>query len=527
MNNIKFKDSLLLVKLFFAVLLFSFIKINAESERKVVFTEIKVNSVPIAKVDFSNIVLSTQDSIEVFYSLDAGQNEKTAFLFHLVFSNMKDSAVFGGINATSSKYKNLKEGKFRISISARDKLRKWETNSSELTFLVDDKLSKLNADLIAQIAALKFEHIKKDSLINLSKNKKVEIKSNSGSDIVMIVYGALGAILIMGIIFFIYNATKTKSNRTPSSLIGKIMNAKDLSMAQIQNIMDENENLKKELATLRGQIDNLQYRAEEMKDKNKELEESVKRITSRKEELENLQTQKDELFAVIIHDIKNPAALIKSLVELLRSYDLTATEQQEIMNDILTTTSKIVSLSHEVSRVLTLEGGKMRLDLEANDVTELARDVFTRNQVRSKEKRINLTIDLEPGLPDVDMDAQKIDEVLDNLISNAIKFTNENGAVKLKILKVDDTVVFEVSDTGLGLTEEDLKSAFQRGAQLSAKPTKGESSTGLGLWIVKKLVEAHLGRVWVRSTLGKGSTFSFSIPIHKKIENPIVDMGNF
>jgi signal transduction histidine kinase len=527
MNKIALKKIGLYFKLIVGLCYLSIFALQAEEERKIVFTEVKINQVSIPVEDFGRLVLSSQDTIEVSYSLDAGENDKTAFLFRLVFSNMKDSIEYGGINATKAKYLNLKEGKYRIAVGARDKLRKWETNTTELSFIVDDKLSKYKTDLKSQIETLKLEHLAKDKLIAENNTKKNEVKSTSSSDIMLIIYGALGAILILGIVFFIYNATKSKTNKTTSTLIGKIMNAKDLSAAQVQNIIDENENLKQELSALRGQIDNMQYRGEELKERNKELEESVKRITFRKEELENLQTQKDELFAIIIHDIKNPAALIKSLVELLRSYDLTATEQQEIMNDILTTTSKIVSLSHEVSRVLTLEGGKMRLDMEANDVTELARDVFTRNQVRSKEKKINLTIDLEQGLPDVDMDYQKIDEVLDNLISNAIKFTNENGAIKLKLLKVDDTVVFEISDTGLGLTEEDLKNAFQRGAQLSARPTKGESSTGLGLWIVKKLVEAHQGKVWVRSTLGKGSTFSFSIPIHKKVENAIVDLDNF
>jgi signal transduction histidine kinase len=105
---------------------------------------------------------------------------------------------------------------------------------------------------------------------------------------------------------------------------------------------------------------------------------------------------------------------------------------------------------------------------------------------------------------------------LDNLISNAIIFSHEKGQIRIRAFKQDSSIVVEVTDNGLGLSEEDIKEAFQRGAKLSAKPTQGESSSGLGLWIVKKLMEAHNGRVWVKSTLGKGSTFSITLPINKQ-----------
>jgi signal transduction histidine kinase len=117
-------------------------------------------------------------------------------------------------------------------------------------------------------------------------------------------------------------------------------------------------------------------------------------------------------------------------------------------------------------------------------------------------------------MPDVDLDYQKIDEVIDNLVSNAIKFSHKGGKIRIKTRKNgNNDVTVEVSDNGLGLTEEDIQRAFQRGSKLSAQPTGGEASSGLGLWIVKKLVEAHNGKVWVKSALGQGSTFAFTIPL--------------
>ena len=138
----------------------------------------------------------------------------------------------------------------------------------------------------------------------------------------------------------------------------------------------------------------------------------------------------------------------------------------------------------------------------------------------------DLLLDLPDGLPFAQFDAQKISEVIDNLVSNAIKFTPKNGAIRIKSSLVEESIIIEISDNGLGLSEDDIKKAFKRGSKLSARPTAGESSTGLGLWIVKKLVEAHDGKVWVRSAVGKGSTFAFSIPVKQNGNSPgLVNMN--
>ena len=100
------------------------------------------------------------------------------------------------------------------------------------------------------------------------------------------------------------------------------------------------------------------------------------------------------------------------------------------------------------------------------------------------------------------------------MLNNAIKYGPKDTEVILESFFTDTKVTIEVSDNGVGLSEEDLKNIFNKGATLSAKPTGNESSSGLGLWIVKKLVEAHHGKVWVKSKVGKGSTFVVELPIN-------------
>jgi signal transduction histidine kinase len=254
-------------------------------------------------------------------------------------------------------------------------------------------------------------------------------------------------------------------------------------------------------------------RGDELIKQNNELKETVERLNKSQKEFEELQKQKDELFAIIIHDLKNPVALVKSLVELLRSYDLTVNEQKEIINDIFETTTKIVALSQEVTKILALESSSLNMKYETVQINEIITSVHHRNQIAANNKSIEVLLDLSEIVPESSMDPQKIEEIIDNLLSNAVKFSHKNGQVRIKSHRSDDNIVVEISDNGLGLSEDDIKQAFQRGGRLSAQPTAGEPSSGFGLWIVKKLVEAHRGRVWVKSALGKGSTFAFSLPI--------------
>jgi len=511
MNN-KFCNISVYILLLFLVANFAF---SQDSDRKIVFDKIQAGRLDFTdSIAIQNVVLSDQDTIVFNYSLDPGNNERTPFLFRVMIKEGNDS-IARSLNSPTVRYIKLPEGEYEFSVSAFDQARAWETEIKRVKFRVNNR----EAELLYQISTLKTELIVKDSIIATKDPEAGGVTTD-----MLIIYGLIGfGVAAVPAILFIYL-------RRPSSKPGeKKLSAseeKELANKKIRFLENENTSIKSELQALRNQIDAMQSRGNELRKRNKELEESVKKLSDSKDELVSLQLQKDELFAMIIHDIKNPASLIKSLVELLRSYDLTALEQQDIMNDILLTTKKIVALSHEVSRVLALEGGRLMLDIQTVDVKQIANDVFFRNQVKAKEKSLKFGMEIPDNLPWADVDPQKIDEVLDNLVSNAVKFTHPKGAVQLKASKVDDTIVFEVQDNGLGLSEEDLHRAFKRGAQLSAKPTGGESSTGLGLWIVKKLVEAHGGRVWVRSTLGKGSTFSFSLPLQQKQEKVTeVDMS--
>lgn len=283
----------------------------------------------------------------------------------------------------------------------------------------------------------------------------------------------------------------------------------------IEDIQQENEALKREIAALRSQIDKMQENGKELLKQNSELQKQIMKISGKQNELKKLQSQKDQLFNIIINDLNNPASMIKSLVELLSSYDLSATEQQSIISDIVETTSKIVNISQQVTRVLALESTNLKLDFDKVQINMIIEDITRVSKVQADKKFIKIITDLDESIPEAIVDPQRYGEIIENLISNSIKYTPDGGTIRVRTYKSGDGVVSEISDNGDGLSEEEVRAAFQRGAFVGASSGR-EKSSGLGLWIIKKLVDAHNGRVWVKSAIGKGTMFSVSIPFEKE-----------
>jgi signal transduction histidine kinase len=282
------------------------------------------------------------------------------------------------------------------------------------------------------------------------------------------------------------------------------------------HICDDCEKLyeaKYENNVLKRQIDNLNMNCLNIRKQNFILEDKLREVKKNNEELEQIQQEKNNLFATIIHDIKNPTTIIKSLVELLRTYDNNSIEQQAIMNDLIESARHIINLSTEIAKVLTLEETAVQMFHEFAEPGRLVQEVVRRNSINAKNKEQTINIDVAENLPQFQVDVVKVCEVFDNMLSNSIKYTQKGGKIGVKVSQAEENIQFEFSDNGLGMSEDDLKRVFQRGTKLSAKPTAGEDSSGLGLWIVKKIVEAHNGRIWIKSSLGIGTVFTIHIPI--------------
>ena len=488
----------------------SFLKLLSQSDYNSYFIKIEninIDSTVVSPND-KIIILSTKDNLTINYNLITPQNgAKEDFYYKIIFTNGFDSAVHTtGFNSLN--YSSLQKGKYILDISAFALRGNWKTNSQIIKIVVDDSLAK-----IAQEAYI----LKKDLLKTKSENADTITISNKESVAIPRLYIYISLVILLlflGIIFALISKNKSKQKNIRKEEVQQVENQDIISTTQVDSrIQEENQQLKAEINELSAQIDTANVRANQLANQNKELESKIEALLKTRDSLEELNQQKDELFALIIHDIKNPAAIIKNLVDLLRSYDLTANEQMDIIQDIAETSQKIFDLSMEVTLVLSIESGKMNLNLESNQITGLINDIVSKNKILANKKNIRLFVELPENLPYIDMDYRRISEAVDNLVSNAIKFTEDKGTVRVRAFKEGSNITVEVSDNGLGLSEEDVEKAFRWGQKLSAQPTGGEPSSGLGLWIVKKIIDSHNGRVWIKSALGKGSTFAFSFPI--------------
>jgi len=151
------------------------------------------------------------------------------------------------------------------------------------------------------------------------------------------------------------------------------------------------------------------------------------------------------------------------------------------------------------------------------DLADYLRDYYDSNNLLAKAKSIEFQLDLDKNLPKIVFDPQRINQVITNLVTNAIKFSFPNNLIVLRTKVVDDEVQISVQDEGQGIPEDQITKLFQEFSDVRSKGTAGEKSTGLGLAIVKRIVSAHNGRVWVESKVNAGSTFTFSLPIKRNV----------
>jgi two-component system sensor histidine kinase/response regulator len=242
----------------------------------------------------------------------------------------------------------------------------------------------------------------------------------------------------------------------------------------------------------------------------KHSREILERTAQRLRELDN---EKNEFLGIAAHDLKNPICSFVGLAEyVLSSPNLGRAEVEEISRDILSESRRLLQLVQNLLDVNAIERGQLNLQFGAHDLAEVARSVTHNFQLKAESKKQTLALDLPESPVLAWVDRSLTVQVLDNLISNAIKFSPVGKTIRMSVQRTEDGILCEVQDEGPGLSGEDQKRLFGKFARLSARPTGGENSTGLGLSIVKKIVEAMKGAVWCESESGRGAKFVIKLP---------------
>lgn len=260
--------------------------------------------------------------------------------------------------------------------------------------------------------------------------------------------------------------------------------------------------------------------SEEISRANKALEEKNAELSQTNRKLMDLNNEKNEFLSLVAHDLKNPLGQILGLSQLLRDNGgLRPDEVVEFSNDIMSSSERMFELITNLLDINAIEQGKLRVASCDFDLADLTRRIVHSFEQKAGFKNITIHFG-EPDAPvPVYADPALTMQVLDNLVSNALKYSPYNKNVWLRIEQPTngvqdrpDTVRIVVQDEGPGFTAEDRKKLFSKFARLSAQPTGGEHSTGLGLSIVKKLIEAMNGSVSCYSEEGRGATFTIELP---------------
>jgi PAS domain S-box-containing protein len=225
---------------------------------------------------------------------------------------------------------------------------------------------------------------------------------------------------------------------------------------------------------------------------------------------------KSEFLANMSHELRTPLNAVIGFADFLlgEKPGPLNERQREYLNDILASGQHLLQLINGVLDLAKVESGKMEFFPEWFSLETAIQEVISVTRAMAREKSITLSSDVSPGMPEVTLDPQKFRQILYNLISNAIKFTGEGGTVTISAEASPDgeTFLVHVADTGIGIKPEDLPKIFTEFQQLETGPARRFSGTGLGLTLVKRMVEHQGGNISVASEFGRGSTFTVKLP---------------
>ncbi len=233
------------------------------------------------------------------------------------------------------------------------------------------------------------------------------------------------------------------------------------------------------------------------------------------DELKEIDSLRRELIANVSHDLRSPLAVIHGYIEtmMIKEEKLSPEERKKYLQIILDGSEKLKKLVADLFELSKLDAKQIKLKKEKFFINELVADAAQHYKVFAEKKHISIDSDISQSLPMVEADISLMERVIQNLMSNAIQYTPENGKVSVKVKKLENAVEVDVENTGEGIAENDLPHIFDRYYKVSKEKT-GIEGTGLGLAIVKKILDLHQIPIEVKSKAGEVTCFSFALPVN-------------
>jgi len=246
-----------------------------------------------------------------------------------------------------------------------------------------------------------------------------------------------------------------------------------------------------------------------------DLQRSNKLLFEANKQLKKTTDAKSAFLASMSHELRTPLNTIIGFSELMIDEvpGEINEEQRQCLNDVLSSSKHLLSLINEVLDLSKIESGKVELRLSNIILTKVIESLKSTLMPILASRKQSLDIKIEEGLPSVYTDKAKLRQVLLNLLTNAIKFTSDGGKLKIEAIRDGDWCQVSVIDNGTGIKKEDQERIFEPFTQIDALPEEKREGTGLGLALTKQLVEMCGGKIWVESEYGKGSQFTFTVPL--------------
>jgi signal transduction histidine kinase len=248
----------------------------------------------------------------------------------------------------------------------------------------------------------------------------------------------------------------------------------------------------------------------QIKDKS-ELGELAEAFNSMGSDLERAERLRRNMVADVAHELRTPLSNIWGYLEALR--DGVIKPDAETIRSLYEEASLLSRLVDDLQELSLAEAGELKLVCQAEDIGELIRQTVTAVEAKERAKGISLSVELPDKLPQVNIDSRRIGEVLRNLLENAVAHTGQGDTITVTAKQLDKWVEVSVTDTGGGIPAKDLSNIFERFYRVDKSRARATGGSGLGLTIAKRLVETHGGKIKVQSEPGKGSRFSFTVPV--------------
>lgn len=502
------------------------------SQRTTRLAFIGINGYVLPESEVSSIIASTTDSLIIGSTVQSQQQENELPLFKITLKNSSDSTeITNTYQGSTVLYTGLAQGMYTMIIQGFVPSQ-WQSEPVIVQFTIDNKRAK------------EYKGSKPTAIDTLSDTSKLAIdkyekaKEESTKLLIYLIVASIILTSIAILVFFYFHTLRHK--KTKNALASKFSFSSIVSWfsflkfskkkrtkntiptpSQVQTAQQNTRSneiakiLQAKVTMLENEISLLSKKTNELSKRNIDMLSTLDKFEDNDKMLGELQSQKESLTSMYHGDeIWIPSdEEVSFMMDVLEGYDLNAITQKSIALEIKDVANSIAAISKDITKVLMLESNEIRLEISQNDIQKIIQKVHKKHQLHCKEKEISLTFSALTTIPKFGFDPIKITEAYDSLLENAISFTYPKTAVSVSAFIENKNVIVEIQDQGPGITKEDLYSAFTKGAEKINASTHQKEVKGFSLWVVKKMIDAHKGKIWVKSRIGKGATFSFSLPL--------------